>query len=227
MLSSTAVREAAASREAPAAPTLPTEASTAVFQAGSRLMDSMLHDARNPLNALAINVEVLAEKLKDDDGKVPESLDKNLRAIRDQVYRVDAILRQFADFITPRVGVAADTNLSEVVQRAVEVVSHEGRKRRVKLQTVLDGGSVVPVADAGALNLLLAQVLLRAVSRAAAGTELSIAIVKVDGRPILRVTEPQAAPVENTEPLHALARQAGVTAELTESGCSLTFRFNS
>ena len=33
------------------------------------LMDSLLHDVRNPLNALAINLEVLAEKLKGETGR--------------------------------------------------------------------------------------------------------------------------------------------------------------
>jgi len=72
------------------------------------LMDSLLHDVRNPLNALSIHLEVLSEKLKADTGQVPPSQDKNLKAMRDQIQRVDAIMRRFSEFIVSRSGAPGD-----------------------------------------------------------------------------------------------------------------------
>lgn len=112
---------------------LPEAALRAAYLVASRLMESLLHDARNPLNAVAINLEVVAEKLKDDEGKIPESVERNLKSMREQVYRVDAILREFSDFIAPRLGTSGDLELGPLLSRALEVVGHEARKRRVKV----------------------------------------------------------------------------------------------
>src|SRR5687767_9977504 len=39
--------------------------------ANQRLMDSLLHDVRNPLNALSINLDVLTEKIRREHGEIP------------------------------------------------------------------------------------------------------------------------------------------------------------
>lgn len=192
MLSSTAVREAPPSSEAgPPAPKTGTSevVTSAAYDVVYRLMESLLHDARNPLNALAINLEVLTEKLKDDDGKVPESQDKNLRAMRDQVYKVDAILRQFAEYMTPRPSVKGEVNLSETVERALEVVAHESRRRRVKLKAAVEPNLVLSAVEPGSLHQVLMQVLLRALSRAEPGSEASVVLDRSGSGALLTVTD--------------------------------------
>src|SRR3954463_13304181 len=84
------------------------------YSAIPALMDSLLHDVRNPLNALTINLEVLYGKLKAEMGEVPLSQEKNIKAMRDQIQRVDGILRQFHEFIVLRGGAAGEVDLSEV-----------------------------------------------------------------------------------------------------------------
>jgi signal transduction histidine kinase len=208
LLSSTAVRDTAApSREATASPQAdldppiegpsslsPREGHAVVgasHDATNRLMDSLLHDARNPLNALAINLEVLAEKLKDEDGKVPESQDKNIRAMRDQIFRVDAILRQFSDFLAPKPG-RGELNLSEVIARAVEVVGHESRRRRVKLKAAIDPNVTVPEVDSAAIHVAAVQLLLRAILRSDAGAEVAVAVDRHGSEAVFTVSDSAA-----------------------------------
>src|SRR6476646_8256161 len=74
-----------------------------------RLIDSMLHDARNPLNALAINLDVLTEKLRGPDRLVPPNQEKNLKAMREQIFRVDGILKTFSDYLAPKANSGAGT----------------------------------------------------------------------------------------------------------------------
>src|SRR4051812_7861377 len=107
----------------------PDEVIAASQAATTQLVESLLHEARNPLNALAINLEVLTEKLKDDAGAVDPSLEKNLRAMREQVFRTDAILRSFAEFLVTQQGHFSEMSLPEILERAVEVLGHEARKR--------------------------------------------------------------------------------------------------
>lgn len=229
------MREAATptrdSSVAPAVPNGATDGSDAVtsaaYDAAARLMESLLHDSRNPLNALAINLEVLTEKLKDDDGKVPESQDKNIRAMRDQIYKVDAILRQFSDFMTPRLGGRGEVNLSELLSRAVDVVGHESRRRRVKLKAAIEPNVTHPGLDVGSLQLLLMQVLLRALTRAEAGSEASVVLDRHGPEAVITVSD---ATADDREPMakapdaiRTLAAQQGARVQLSGGTIQLHF----
>jgi phosphoglycerate-specific signal transduction histidine kinase len=108
------------------------------YSAVPSLMDSLLHDVRNPLNALSIHLEVLTEKLKGEAGQVPASQEKNLRSMREQIQRVDGILRRFSEFIVSRPGSLGDVELSDTVTRALEVLAHESRKRRLEAAAALE-----------------------------------------------------------------------------------------
>jgi two-component system sensor histidine kinase HydH len=89
------------------------------WEAIARIAAGLSHDVRNPLNALAIHLEVLADKLRrDGQGALPAHLEKNLLAARAQVGRVDGIVRRFAEFAGARDfgrdGVAARALLEDV-----------------------------------------------------------------------------------------------------------------
>jgi signal transduction histidine kinase len=151
------------------------------------LMDSLLHDVRNPLNALSIHLEVLSEKLKAETGQVPPTQEKNLRAMREQIQRVDGILRRFAEFIVWRGGTPGEAELSETVARALEVLAHESRRRRLQVRTELSPGVRVRMADAGDLGFLVVQSLLRAYERSETGADLSVTVRTEGSRAVLEV----------------------------------------
>src|SRR5713101_3913864 len=65
-----------------------------------RLVDSMMHEARNPLNAIAIHLEIVSEKLRKSGASV--NIDSNLQAMRSQLARVDELLKKFASFMLPK-----------------------------------------------------------------------------------------------------------------------------
>ena len=179
----------------PAAAAGPREAAddaldAARYAAVPPLMESLLHDVRNPLNALAINLEVLTEKLKGEDGEVPPGQAKNLRAMREQVTRVDGILRQFAEFLVHRGGSGAgEASLSETLERVLAVLGHEGRRRRVKVQPQIEAGLNVRLADLSELGFLLLQPVLRAFERAEAGSEVAVVARGEGARVVLEVVE--------------------------------------
>jgi signal transduction histidine kinase len=189
-------------------------------------MDSLLHDVRNPLNALSINLEVLSEKLKAETGAVPPSQEKNLKAMRDQIQRVDSILRQFSDFIVPRIGTAGEVSLSDVAKRSLEVLAHESRKERIKLQTSIEPDIRVQLQDTAEVGFFLVQALLRAFGRSK-GAEVGMA-VRVDGsHAVLEVTDAGGgAPERAQDTLAALGlrcAQLGVEFQVRPGICRFIF----
>jgi signal transduction histidine kinase len=97
-------------------------------------MDGLPHDLRNPLNALALNVEVLQEKLsRASGGEVPAGPAKNLQALRDQVARLDVLLGQFTRFLTPPGALQGGTTLGTLAREAAAVLGHSARRAQVGL----------------------------------------------------------------------------------------------
>lgn len=176
MVSSTAVSSSVARVQESTDPVV----GAARYGAVQTLMDSLLHDVRNPLNAMAIHLEVLSEKLKAETGQVPPSQEKNLKALREQIQRVDGILRQFTDFIVSKGGGAGEVDLSDATTRALAVVAHEGRKRRVTVQVAVEAGVLIRLADTSELGFFVIQALLRAFRRAEGGGSVRVT-VRVEG----------------------------------------------
>lgn len=188
----------------------------ALYDATNRLVDSLLHDARNPLNALSINLEVLTEKLKDESGEVPPKQLKNLKAMREQVTRVDLILRQYADFFAPRGHGAED--FSAVLGRAVQLLGHEARVKRAQLTAEIDPDVRVSMTTATDLRLVCIQPILRALERVPEGGEIGVSLKRAGAIAFLTVTDtgaegPEATP-RGVAALDQVAQRNGLSVRL-------------
>ncbi|ABF89947.1 putative sensor histidine kinase [Myxococcus xanthus DK 1622] len=191
------------------------------------LMDSLLHDVRNPLNALAIHLEVLSEKLKVETGSVPPSQEKNLKAMRDQIQRVDGILKLFSDFVVFRGGVPGVADLSEATTRALGVLGHEGRKRRVQVQAAVEAGVQIRLQDTSELGFFLIQTLLRAFRRAENGGSIRVTVRGDETSAVLEVEDsagacPEPLP-EAVAALQLRCSQLGVDLHVRAGLCRLSF----
>lgn len=156
----------------------------------SHLVDSLLHDARNPLNAISIHLEVLGGKLRDDDGEIPANVQKNLKAIREQVTRLDGMLRQFAGFIAPRPESAAPVELGQVVQGASEVLGHVARLRGLTISLSIESCVLLSPRDPSSVRRCVLEVLAAGIRAAPTGQVLAVRVSRSDGKARLEI-EPQ------------------------------------
>lgn len=203
------------------------EVALAASQAATaRLVEALLHGTRNLLNAMTMNLGALGEKLKDDSGAVPPTLEKNLRIVRDQVFRVDAILRVFAEFMATRPSQLSELSLAQVLERARQTLEHEARDRRVAVKMDLEPGLQVQLSDPLALRFLAFQALLRALLRSPPGGEVEVGLRRQGDRAVLEVRdaggdeEPDASP---GPALEALGRVRSVEVSIQAGRCELTF----
>lgn len=165
----------------------------ASHRAAGPLLEAMLHDVRNPLNALSINLEVLNEKLKIPTGVVPPGPEKNLRAMREQLQRVDALLRKFVDFLHTSPSGELSSNVSEVVERTLEVLGPELRRRRLQLQLELEP-NVRIAADPETCRFILAQVVLKVAHASRLASPVTLRLARVEGYALLELEAQQVEP---------------------------------
>lgn len=133
------------------------------------LAAGIAHEVRNPLNAMAIHLEVLSDKLRNEEGALPAAVRPNLEAIRSQIHRLDDIIRKFSDFAQGR---AQSKAIAPIVEDAVTLCSFPLRRRGLEVE--LSALPEAKVADGAALALALVDVLLLAVDAVEVGTRIGI-----------------------------------------------------
>lgn len=100
----------------------------------ARAAAGLAHEGKNPLHTMSLHVQLLAEKIAQAGAPAAAargaSLERHLKALRDGIDKVDALLRAFAELADPP-EVAAD--LGEAVARAALVLRFEARRMGVEL----------------------------------------------------------------------------------------------
>jgi PAS domain S-box-containing protein len=97
----------------------------------TRLTSGVAHEIKNPLNAMALHLEVLKSKL---DGEQPE-----LDVIAREIKRLDNVVKTFLNFNKPVVLQTRPIDLNRVVDQVLALVLLEAQARKVEIETALNG----------------------------------------------------------------------------------------
>jgi PAS domain S-box-containing protein len=124
-----------------------------------RLTGGVAHEIKNPLNAIALRLEVLRAKVSDP---VPEA-NEEIDIIASEVTRLDRVVKTFLDFTRPVNLNLVDVDLVQLVTEIVTFVRPEAQHHNVQLNQVSEPGSFVMHADRDLLKQALLNVLINGV----------------------------------------------------------------
>lgn len=121
------------------------------------LTHGLSHETRNSLNALAIHLEILADKVRDPArGTIPAHLEKNLVASRTQIRRLSEIVGRFTEVV---LGVPETRDLSGYVETARSLSSYQLRRSDTEVAMDIPAGIRVEI-DASAMLAFLVDLFL-------------------------------------------------------------------
>ena len=120
----------------------------------ARLAGSLAHEVKNPLNAMALQLALLGDKIATASESLASGCAGNLASLKNQIGRVNEVVRRYLEVAdpTPSAGFDAGALLSDVVI----LFGHEARRRRVALS--YEGGS--PTARAAGDPVRVARLVL-------------------------------------------------------------------
>jgi signal transduction histidine kinase len=189
-----------------------------------RLLDSMMHEARNPLNAIAIHLEIIGEKLRKSGTSV--NVDSNLQALRSQLARVDELLKKFASFMLPKKRGDGAFPLSSTIELAVELLDYERRRKNVELAARIEAGLDVQTAERSAASALVLALLLSSLDRAPSGSRVDVSVAAENGKVAVVVSASAVKQLEadfHSSALEALCIQSGAKLIRREDAWVVTF----
>lgn len=159
----------------------------AIEQPWARFVRAFIHEARSPLNALAIYLEVMAGRAG-GDAEAGKTIASVLERAQSQIRRLDDLLRLFGGLAAPRP--EDGTDLVPLVRAAGRFAAHEASRRGLRLDVVLPDGVTVPLAaDAGAVADALVALLATALL-VPEGSELRLELLVGEGEARLRLDSP-------------------------------------
>ncbi len=102
---------------------------SASLAAAGELSTSVVHELRNPLSSVRMNLQALRQKVEDD------AVHRELADIAcEQVCRIDRMLGDLMDFAKPLPVQSLETDLDEVIQASIQAVSADLQSRGVDVE---------------------------------------------------------------------------------------------
>jgi signal transduction histidine kinase len=135
-----------------------------------RAVSGVVHDIKNPLNAMALQIALLGEKLSaSPDASAAAAA--HLSALRDQVGRVNEVLRRFLDVADPGAPLGY-TDVGALLGDVAALLGHEGRRRRIEVTVDAPPGTIRTSCDPGRVGRLVLGLFARALAETPDGGRL-------------------------------------------------------
>jgi PAS domain S-box-containing protein len=131
----------------------------------SRLSGGVAHEIKNPLNAMALHLEVLKGKLH---GQQPE-----IEVIGREIKRLDTVVKTFLNFNRPVDLNYKPIDLNEIVKHVLALVSVDANAKNVALKTVLQADKLWIQGDPDLLQQAILNVINNGLEAMTAGGTLT------------------------------------------------------
>ena len=134
-----------------------------------RLAGSVAHEVKNPLNAMALQLALLGDKIETSE-PLASACAGNLGSLKNQIGRINEVMRRFLDVADPSPSGGFDAG--SLLTDAANLFGHEARRRRIALTCHAAPGTVRAAGDPGRAARLLLGILWVAVSNTPAGGQI-------------------------------------------------------
>jgi len=134
---------------------------------------TLAHEVKTPLNALAIHLEVLRNKVAAEGGTDTQS-ERSLLALDSSVRQVDRLVRDFTDYSAPVTMERKPIDASEVLQTSLDAIGSSCAAKKISLSKIIAPGPWPIQGDASRLRQTFDNLLRNAMEAQPHGGEILV-----------------------------------------------------
>ncbi|MBA3973132.1 MAG: hypothetical protein C0504_02810 [Candidatus Solibacter sp.] len=151
----------------------------------NRLTGGVAHEIKNPLNSIALRLELLKNRILPE---VPEAKEE-LAVISEEINRLDRVVRTFLDFTRPVEIETAEVDLGVLVDETIGVLKPEALSSLVDVRWSKPTGPVLIRGDAGLLKQAVWNVCRNALEAMPGGGALSVETFREGADAFIRISD--------------------------------------
>ena len=147
------------------------------LSASGRLTRGVAHEVKNPINAIVLHLQLLQNKLQQDDPETRRHMD----IIGDEIHRLDRVVQILVDFTRPRDLRLEEVDLRNILQDIVELANpqaaHHGVQVKLELPREEDGppdATLIVRADSDLMKQAILNLVLNGVQAMTSGGTLTL-----------------------------------------------------
>ncbi len=141
------------------------------------LAAGVAHELGNPLNSLTIHLQLIDRKMKKlKASKETRSLEDSIKICRDEVTRLDGIIKNFLEAIRPRPPNLTEVHLPEVIGEVLSFQAKELEDRGITVDGEPPPGTPVIMADRDQLKQVFFNLIKNAMEAMQPGGRLSLKV---------------------------------------------------
>jgi signal transduction histidine kinase len=141
------------------------------LSASGRLTRGVAHEVKNPINAIVLHLQLLQNKVKQDDPETRRHMD----IIGNEIRRLDRVVQILVDFTRPRDLRLEETDLRKVFEEVVVLAAPDAARRGVALAKDLPGEPLLVRVDADLMKQAILNLVINGVQAMTRGGTLTVA----------------------------------------------------
>jgi len=155
------------------------------LEAISRLTSGVAHEIKNPLNAIALRLEILRSLVTT---QTPEA-GPEIALISKEIMRLDRVVKMFLDFTRPLKLDFKEVNLGTLAREVAALVAPEASRRNVCIEILAPPETIIVRADPDHLKQALLNVVMNGVEAMAGGGTLRMELARAANQALVRVID--------------------------------------
>jgi signal transduction histidine kinase len=182
------------------------------------------HEVKNPINAIVLHLQLLQNKLRQDDPDTRRHMD----IITNEIHRLDRVVQILVDFTRPRDLHLEEMDMRKVLEEVTVLASPEAGRHGVRVVQELQPEPMMARVDPDLIKQAILNLVLNGVQAMAQGGTLTFTARRDDDSVLIEVRDQgQGIPPEVQEKVFELyftTKQGGSGIGLAQTGTTFRLR---
>jgi PAS domain S-box-containing protein len=140
------------------------------LSSAGRVTRGVAHEVKNPINAIVLHLQLLQNKLKQDD---PET-QRHMNVIGNEIRRLDRVVQILVDFTRPQDLRLEETDLRKILNEVALLAAPDAERHGVRLAKDLPKGALMVRADADLMKQAILNLVINGVQAMSKGGTLTL-----------------------------------------------------